>query len=248
MAVSGVKGEPYTITDVYGTPFAETATAPVCDRWTPETHSLYPKSFKAIIMTFLLSIRRCGFKHLPGPILSSIFSFINPPTCCLVEINTSFPSEVKNNRIYGGALLVQIEKSKENDQTSSSDSVVLKLRVTYTDRAGKEQGNETTLTFDTKTNSESKNYYSSLPVRKAILLQRYVYATQQFLIAHHEKKDTDLPKKRLAAYSQTFSREAQELGDEELIKTAQECQNFVREHCSETPSKKPRMMMGAYIG
>jgi len=186
MAVNGTKGEPYIVTQVYGTPFTETATAPICDKWTPKTHALYPKSFRAVVLTFLMAIHRRRFSRLPLPVLSLVMSFINPATCCLVEVNTSFPSEVKDNHIYGGTLLVQIEKAKENDQGASSESVLLKLRVTFTDRAGKEQGNETTLAFEPL--GEQKDYYSSFAVKKAVLLQRYVYSTQQFLIAHHEKK------------------------------------------------------------
>jgi len=182
------------------------------------------------VLTLVRVIHRRRFPRLPLPVLSLVMSFINPPTCCLIEGNTSFPSEVKDNRIYGGALLVQIDKSKENDRQLSSENILLKLRVTFTDRGGKEQGNEIIQSFSNQ-NGDQKDYYSSAAVKKAVLLQRYVYAIQQFLIAYHKKEDTQRPRARLIAYSRIFTLEANESGDEELKKAAKECENFARNHC-----------------
>jgi len=76
------------------------------------------------------------------------------------------------------------------------------------------------------------------------LLQRYVYTTQQFLIAYHDKKEMEPHRKRLLAYSQYFTYEAGESGDEELIKAAKECENFVRDHCQEKTKAKARGLWG----
>jgi len=59
-----------------------------------------------------------------------------------------------------------------------------------------------------------------------------------------KKKNTESSKARLLAYSQIFTREANETGDEELIKAATECENFVREHCSKQEKTKARGWFG----
>jgi len=116
--------------------------------------------------------------------------------------------------------------------------------VTYTDRAGKPQGNETVLPFSVKKTTSSEDYYSSFAVRKAVLLQRYVYATQQFLIAHHESKETEGSKERLRKYSEIFTQEAASLEDEDLIKAAKECAEFVKTHCDVAQQKRRQLFMG----
>eukprot|EP00456_Euglypha_rotunda_P004981 TRINITY_DN10842_c0_g1_i2.p1 TRINITY_DN10842_c0_g1~~TRINITY_DN10842_c0_g1_i2.p1 ORF type:complete len:185 (+),score=33.16 TRINITY_DN10842_c0_g1_i2:226-780(+) len=184
-------------------------------------------------------MHRGAIKRLPTPVLQNVLKFISPPTCCLVDINTSFPSEVKNGRVYGGPILVQVENL--DLKTTKSEGIITKLRLTYTDRGGKEQGNEITLS---STPSKTGDFYSSFAAQKAVLLQRYVQRTQEFLIAYHEKQVEEKKNtaKSLREFSVLFTKDAAALKDKELAKTAEECATFVKDHCAEEPRRRLVMM------
>jgi len=209
---------------VYGTPWATSASKPMIERWCPKTHCLFPPAFKATVWTLLMAQYKKAIPTLPTAILEHLLSFLSPQTCCGVEINTCFPSAIKESHVYGGPIVIewtgQSEVSQERPQ-----KLGIKFRITYNDRTGRTHAKGIVKTANITSVSDS---FDSAAVKKAVLLQRYTSNIKGFLIAHESGSGAEEALTKLKRFSEIFSREATESGDPKLIKDAAALEAFVK--------------------
>ncbi|MBI4919671.1 VWA domain-containing protein [archaeon] len=85
----------------------------------------------------------------------------NEATGEIMKVNTLFPSKTEEGQTRGGLVLLKLRKI-------SSDASI-KLKVTYEDRLGKEDGAEAVIDFPAK----QPDYFENTGIKKGILLARY---------------------------------------------------------------------------
>jgi len=154
-----------------------------------------------------------------------LLSFLTPQTCCGIEINTCFASPINQGHRYGGPIIIEWKKVNEpNLSPTFPQKLGIKFRIIFNDRSGRKHADEVVKT--TLINS-TQDTYDSIPIRKAVLLQRYTFNIKEFLIAY-EKGNCQIELDRLKRFSEIFTREAIELGDSKLIQDASALDEFVK--------------------
>jgi Ca-activated chloride channel family protein len=89
----------------------------------------------------------------------------------IMKVNTLFPSKKEAGQTKGGLILLKLRRTGgEND--------LLKLRVTYEDRSGNQDGSEALVYFE----NTGREYYENNGIRKGILLARYANLMKDWLI------------------------------------------------------------------
>ncbi|MHB8084975.1 MAG: vWA domain-containing protein [Dehalococcoidia bacterium] len=89
----------------------------------------------------------------------------------IMKVNTLFPSKKEAGQTKGGLILLKLRRTGgEND--------LLKLRVTYEDRSGNQDGSEALVYFE----NTGREYYDNNGIRKGILLSRYANLIKDWLI------------------------------------------------------------------
>jgi len=100
----------------------------------------------------------------------------NEATGQLMKVNTLFPSKQKEGETRGGIVLLKLKKTTGG---------TIKLKTTYKDRDGKEDGQEVTIQLS----EVAPNTYQNLGIRKGILLSRYANVMKHWMI--EERKSVD---------------------------------------------------------
>jgi Ca-activated chloride channel family protein len=89
----------------------------------------------------------------------------------LMKINTLFPSKAEDGQVKGGVVLVKLKKLSTQDGE-------MKLKVSYQDRSGVQDGDEARVQFA----ETQPDYYQNSGIRKAILLSRYADLLKNWMI------------------------------------------------------------------
>ncbi len=88
----------------------------------------------------------------------------------IMKVSTLFPSKVEEGEVKGGVVLIKLRRI-------SSDGRI-RLKVTYKDQEGKQDGNEA----EVETRDGESEFYQGSGIRKAILLSRYGDLIKNWLI------------------------------------------------------------------
>ena len=89
----------------------------------------------------------------------------------LMKINTLFPSKAEEGQVKGGVVLVKLKKLPAQDGE-------MRLKVSYQDRSGVQDGDEAIVQFAQK----QPDYYQNSGIRKAVLLSRYADMLKNWMI------------------------------------------------------------------
>jgi Ca-activated chloride channel family protein len=100
----------------------------------------------------------------------------------LMKVNTLFPSKKVEGETKGGLILLKLRNT--GDDTGS-----IRLKTSYEDRAGNEDGSEAKIYLD----DERPEYFENSGVRKGILLARYADLIQNWLIDEREHASWSRP-------------------------------------------------------
>jgi len=100
----------------------------------------------------------------------------------MMKVNTLFPSKKVDGETKGGLILLKLKNI--GDDTGS-----IRLKTSYEDRAGKEDGSEAKIYLD----DERPEYFENSGIRKGILLARYADLVQNWLIDEREHASWSRP-------------------------------------------------------
>ena len=107
----------------------------------------------------------------------------NEATGEIMKVNTLFPSSKEEGETRGGLVLLKLKKI--------SPEASLKLKVSYEDRMGDIESNETDIEI-----SREAEYFENLGIRKGILLTRYTNLIKNWINderANYEKPEPFIP-------------------------------------------------------
>jgi len=97
-----IRSGSWTVQRVFGTPFETTEQENLSLRWSPKTDALYPEETRKHASRLS--------QHLPAPLVNEVVSNLPPPKQSVTEINTLFPSRLREDgAMKGGLILVQLE-------------------------------------------------------------------------------------------------------------------------------------------
>jgi len=100
----------------------------------------------------------------------------------LMKVNTLFPSKKVEGETKGGLILLKLKNIGD-------DSGSIRLKTSYEDRAGNEDGSEAKIYLD----DERPEYFENSGIRKGILLARYADLIQNWLIDEREHASWSRP-------------------------------------------------------
>jgi len=100
----------------------------------------------------------------------------------LMKVNTLFPSKKVEGETKGGLILLKLKNIGD-------DSGSIRLKTSYEDRAGNEDGSEAKIYLD----DERPEYFENSGIRKGILLARYADLVKNWLIDEREHASWSRP-------------------------------------------------------
>jgi Ca-activated chloride channel family protein len=100
----------------------------------------------------------------------------------LMKVNTLFPSKKVEGETKGGLILLKL-------RNIGDDSGSIRLKTSYEDRAGNEDGSEAKIYLD----DERPEYFENSGIRKGILLARYADLVENWLIDEREHASWSRP-------------------------------------------------------
>lgn len=178
-----------TVKRVYGTAF-ETAERDDIDlRWTPQTDALYPEKTRQHINDLS--------QHLPMPLVGEVVSNMGPPKQSVTEINTLFPSRLREDgAMQGGLILVELEAVNEGPIGGRA----LQVSLSYEDAQGAAHHSMQLSIPDSASLYNTSDPAIQMSLLKGLVLQEYVQVCRKLMDLANEDTtimELDIKKKHM---------------------------------------------------
>lgn len=172
-----------TVKHVYGTPFKTQEHDDINLRWTPQTDALYPDETRRHIADLK--------HHLPMTLVGEVVSSLDPPKQSVTEINTLFPSRLRDDgAMQGGLILVELEALGEGPIGGRA----LQVSLSYEDAQG--AAHHSTQDFsipDQDALCSTSDPAIQMSLLKGLLLQEYAQVCRKLMdLANQDPTTHDL--------------------------------------------------------
>mmetsp|Transcript_140870 Transcript_140870/g.450376 ORF Transcript_140870/g.450376 Transcript_140870/m.450376 type:complete len:531 (-) Transcript_140870:241-1833(-) len=191
------QSDSFELAAVYGTPF-DTREETLQADWLPSMHKFYPADFKLQAKALALCVQRSFGIGLPMPAMQNVLGFLSSGVSTVTRVDTVFPSGVHADGSVEGGLILFRMKPKAGGTAVGATNGMVRLTLRYT--AG---GEEFTRCEDIQVPSPGDALGRLDPaLKKGVMLQRYVQACRQYLLAADAGDSADQLKAALACVTE----------------------------------------------